>query len=56
MNSKRKIRNILTHPNTLTLFRVLSVPGIVILLLFPNRFNAFDSLSLGSKIPMSFAA
>ncbi len=41
MNSKRKIRDILTHPNTLTLFRVLSVPGIVILLLLPNRFNAF---------------
>jgi CDP-diacylglycerol--glycerol-3-phosphate 3-phosphatidyltransferase len=40
MKSKRKIQDWLTHPNTLTLFRVLSIPGIVILLLFPNKFNA----------------
>ncbi len=40
MKSKRKIQDLLTHPNTLTLFRVLSIPGIVILLLFPNKFNA----------------
>ncbi|MDM8557049.1 CDP-diacylglycerol--glycerol-3-phosphate 3-phosphatidyltransferase [Desulfococcaceae bacterium HSG7] len=40
MKSKQKIQVLLTHPNTLTLFRVLSIPGIIILLLFPNRFNA----------------
>ncbi len=40
MKSNRKIQDLLSHPNTLTLFRVMSVPGIVILLLFPNRFNA----------------
>ncbi|MGD9334762.1 MAG: CDP-diacylglycerol--glycerol-3-phosphate 3-phosphatidyltransferase [Desulfobacterales bacterium] len=31
------IKNILSHPNTLTLFRVAAVPLIVILLMFPNR-------------------
>ena len=36
-----QIKNILIHPNSLTLFRVAAVPLIVILLLFPNRFNTF---------------
>ncbi len=30
----------LTHPNTLTLFRIISAPVIVILLMVPNRFTA----------------
>jgi len=33
--------NILSHPNMLTLYRVAAIPGIVILLLFPNRFCTF---------------
>ena len=33
-----QIKKILSHPNTLTLFRVAAVPVIIILLLFPNRF------------------
>jgi len=35
------MKNILTHPNSLTLFRVIAVPIIVILMIFPNRMNAF---------------
>ena len=33
----RQIKNILSHPNMLTLFRVAAVPLIVILLMFPSR-------------------
>ena len=32
-----QIKNILSHPNMLTLFRVAAVPLIVILLMFPSR-------------------
>ena len=39
MNNAR-INSFLTHPNTLTLFRVISAPVIVILLLLPNRLTA----------------
>lgn len=35
------INSLLTHPNTLTLFRIISVPIIVVLLLMPNRLTAF---------------
>jgi CDP-diacylglycerol---glycerol-3-phosphate 3-phosphatidyltransferase len=38
---KARINSFLTHPNTLTLFRIVSAPVIVILLLMPNRFTAF---------------
>jgi len=31
----------MSHPNSLTLFRILAVPVIVILLLFPNRLFTF---------------
>lgn len=33
-----KIKGILSHPNSLTVYRILAVPGIVVLLYFPNRF------------------
>jgi len=33
----------LSHPNSLTLFRIMAVPVIVILLLFPNRLCTFLS-------------
>ena len=36
-----RIKSLLTHPNTLTLFRIVSAPVIVILLLMPNRLTAF---------------
>jgi hypothetical protein len=35
-----RINSLLTHPNTLTLFRIVSVPIIVVLLMMPNRFTA----------------
>ena len=35
-----RINSLLTHPNTLTLFRIVSVPIIVVLLMVPNRFTA----------------
>lgn len=35
-----QINSLLTHPNTLTLFRIISAPIIVVLLLMPNRFTA----------------
>jgi CDP-diacylglycerol--glycerol-3-phosphate 3-phosphatidyltransferase len=38
MPNTQKLINFISHPNTLTLCRVIAVPGIVILLLFPNRF------------------
>jgi len=31
------VNKVLSHPNTLTLFRVITVPAIVILMMFPNR-------------------
>ena len=37
----RKIKDDLSHPNSLTLYRVLVVPAIVALLIFPNRFCTF---------------
>jgi len=37
MSTNRTMKKILSHPNSLTLFRVAAVPVIVILLLFPNR-------------------
>ena len=39
MPINRPLKKILSHPNTLTLFRVAAVPVIVLLLLFPNRLS-----------------
>ncbi|MEE8399216.1 MAG: CDP-diacylglycerol--glycerol-3-phosphate 3-phosphatidyltransferase [Desulfobacterales bacterium] len=36
------------HPNYLTLYRILAVPGVVILMLFENRFSAFMAAILFS--------
>ena len=38
---KTPLKSILTHPNPLTLFRIVAVPVIVILLMVPNRLTAF---------------
>ncbi len=35
------MKNILSHPNTLTLFRIAAIPIIVILMLFPTRLSTF---------------
>jgi CDP-diacylglycerol--glycerol-3-phosphate 3-phosphatidyltransferase len=37
---KASIHSLLTHPNTLTFFRIIAAPVIVLLLLLPNRFTA----------------
>jgi len=34
------MKSVLSHPNSLTLFRIVAVPLIVILLMFPNRLYA----------------
>lgn len=38
-----RINPLLTHPNTLTLFRIASAPIIVVLLMMPNRWTAMLS-------------
>ncbi len=43
-----RIKQLLGDPNTLTLFRVLAVPLVVILLLMPNRFTCFLAAMLFS--------
>ena len=43
MFSRRKIKDDLSHPNSLTLYRILVIPAMVILLFFPNRFCTFFS-------------
>ena len=39
--TRDRLIQILSHPNSLTLFRVACVPGIVLLLLYPNRVCTF---------------
>ncbi|HPA14327.1 MAG TPA: CDP-diacylglycerol--glycerol-3-phosphate 3-phosphatidyltransferase [Desulfobacterales bacterium] len=48
MITGRQIKEILTHPNSLTLYRIGAVPAIVILLLFPNRVSTFFAALLFS--------
>ena len=43
MFSNRKIKDELSHPNSLTLYRIFVIPAIVVLLFFPNRFCTFLS-------------
>ncbi len=43
-----ELKAALRHPNALTLYRIAVTPGIVVLLLFPNRFCAFLSAVLFS--------
>jgi len=40
MDSNNRMRTILSHPNTLTLFRVVAVPIVVVLMIFENRITA----------------
>jgi CDP-diacylglycerol--glycerol-3-phosphate 3-phosphatidyltransferase len=42
------VKTILSHPNTLTLFRIATVPIIVILMLFPNRVTCWVAALLFS--------
>ena len=48
MASKDKIISWLSHPNRLTLYRIAAIPGIVLLLMFPNRFCTFIAALLFS--------
>ena len=41
MVSRQKIKDDLSHPNSLTLYRIVVIPAIVILLFFPNRVCTF---------------
>lgn len=41
MRPQDQFKRLLGDPNTLTLFRVLTVPLVVLLLLVPNRFTCF---------------
>ena len=42
------MKSILSHPNTLTLFRIAAVPLIVILMLYPNRISTWIAAILFS--------
>ncbi len=46
--SKKRIKEIVSNPNSLTMFRIVAAPGIVVLLLFPNRFCTFVAALLFS--------
>jgi CDP-diacylglycerol--glycerol-3-phosphate 3-phosphatidyltransferase len=48
MYTSGQIKNLFSHPNTLTLFRVAAVPLIIILLLFPGRLFTFIAAALFS--------
>ncbi|HAO20588.1 MAG TPA: CDP-diacylglycerol--glycerol-3-phosphate 3-phosphatidyltransferase [Desulfobacteraceae bacterium] len=39
--NSEKLKNLLSDPNSLTLFRIAAAPGIVVLLFFPNRICTF---------------
>jgi CDP-diacylglycerol--glycerol-3-phosphate 3-phosphatidyltransferase len=43
-----KARGLLSHPNFLTMCRVAAVPGIILLMLCPNRLSAFVAAILFS--------
>jgi len=42
------VKNILGHPNTLTLFRIATIPVIVILMMYPNRLSCLVAAILFS--------
>ncbi len=50
---KEKIGKLLSNPNFLTLFRVAAAPGIVILLVYPNKFCTFMAALLFSLAAIS---
>jgi len=41
MQKKSRIKQVLSHPNTLSLFRIAAVPLIIVLLMYPNRWTTF---------------
>ncbi|GBC60178.1 CDP-diacylglycerol--glycerol-3-phosphate 3-phosp hatidyltransferase [Desulfonema ishimotonii] len=53
MSLREKITRSLCNPNVLTLFRIAAAPGIIILLLFPNRFCTLMAALLFSAAAIS---
>lgn len=41
MTYSERLKKHFSNPNVLTMYRVFAIPGLVILLLFPNRFTTF---------------
>ena len=46
--TKERLKSWLSDPTILTMFRIFAVPGIILLMLFPNRFNSFVAALLFS--------
>lgn len=44
----QNIKQMLSHPNALTIYRIIAVPAIVLLLIFPNRLSLFMAAILFS--------
>lgn len=53
MDVREKISKLLSNPNFLTSFRMAAAPGVVVLLLFPNRFTTFAAAILFSLAAIS---
>ena len=41
MFKRGKIADMMSHPNALTLYRIVAAPGIVVLMMFPNRLTCW---------------
>lgn len=41
MEYSERLKKHFSNPNVLTMYRVFAIPGLVVLLLFPNRFTTF---------------
>ncbi len=48
-----KIKEVMSHPNFLTLFRIATVPAIVILMIFPNRLFTILAAALFSAVAIT---
>ena len=46
--SPKRLKKILSHPNTLVIYRIVAIPAIVVLLHFPNRICTFIAAILFS--------
>jgi len=53
MTRWEKVGRVLSNPNFLTMFRMITAPGVVVLLLFPNRFTTFLAALLFSAAAIS---
>ena len=53
MTQWKKVGRVLSNPNFLTMFRIIAAPGVVVLLLFPNRLTTFTATLLFSAAAIS---